>query len=180
MDLDRARSLLGVAAGADPAAVRAAHRSRIRRAHPDAGGTAEAAAALNAALALLLDPPPAPSPDRDAPPAPPTSGPASWAADPAADADSVFMVAERSDDLLLRLADAGHEVGEVVFVDPHSGILEIIVGEAPAVGQLAASVGRAGPEGTPVSFTLEPLGVTPAPPIADVVERLMAALSATR
>ena len=88
-----------------------------------------------------------------------------------------ISVAAQPEDLLLRLAEVGHTVGEVVFVDALSGILEIVVGDPPAVGQLAASVGDAGPDGTPVSFTLEPLGVTPAPPIGDVVARLMAALA---
>ena len=64
----------------------------------------------------------------------------------------------------------------MVFFDPHEGLLEIVVGDAPAVGQLAVTVGDARPEGTPVSFTLEPLGVTPAPPINDVVGALMAEL----
>lgn len=178
MDLDDARRLLGVDPCASEATVRAAHRRRIRRAHPDAGGTAEAAAALNAALALLLDPP-----ARRAPRSParrPDGRSGAGSAGPADDPDSVQLVDERPDDLLLLLAEAGHAIGEVVFVDPLSGMLEIIVGEAPAVGQLAATVGTPGADGTPVAFTLEPLGVTPAPPIADVVAALMAALQRRR
>lgn len=171
MDIGRARSLLGVSPDADEATLRAAHRARIRRAHPDAGGSDGAAADLNAALAMLLRPPPSPSPDRAVRPPPQTP-----AAPPADDADRVFHLDGRPDDLLLRLAEAGHSVGEVVFVDPHVGILEIVVGDAPAVGQLAVTVGDAGVDGTPVAFTLEPLGVTPAPPIGAVVDALMAAL----
>lgn len=164
--------MLGVTAAADEVVLRAAHRSRIRRAHPDAGGSDGAAAELNEALALLLDPPAA------APPAEPARATATPAPIPTdlEDADRVFVVDDPADDLLARLAEAGHGVGEVVFVDPHVGLLEIVVGQAPAVGQLAVMVGAPGLDGTPVSFTLEPLGVTPAPPIGDVVAALMDAL----
>lgn len=53
-DLDAARALLGVGPGADHAAIRAAYRVKIARAHPDAGGTEAAAAALTKARDLLL------------------------------------------------------------------------------------------------------------------------------
>jgi hypothetical protein len=124
---------------------------------------------VNAALEFLLDPPlpPPPAPRRPTPPSP---------TDVTEGADRVYVVDEPPDELLLRLADAGHSVGEVVFVDPYVGILEIVVGVPPAVGQLAVSVGSPSETGTPVSLTLEPLGVTPAPPITEVVGSLMEAL----
>ena len=49
-----ARAVLGVAADATAADIRAAHRSRIATAHPDRGGSADAAAQLNAARDVLL------------------------------------------------------------------------------------------------------------------------------
>jgi hypothetical protein len=49
-----ARALLGVPRGANAAAIQAAHRKKIRAAHPDAGGSATQAAALNAARDRLL------------------------------------------------------------------------------------------------------------------------------
>jgi hypothetical protein len=49
-----AYALLGLAAGASPAAVKAAHRRMMKRHHPDRGGTAEMAARLNAARDRLL------------------------------------------------------------------------------------------------------------------------------
>jgi hypothetical protein len=55
-------------------------------------------------------------------------------------------------------------------------MLEIVVGDPPGVGQLAVTVGAAHRDGTVVSFTLEPLGVVPAPPIRDVVAALIGAL----
>jgi len=49
-----AYALLGLAAGATPAAVKAAHRRMMKRHHPDRGGSAEMAARLNAARDRLL------------------------------------------------------------------------------------------------------------------------------
>lgn len=46
--------LLGVPETAGPAEVEAAHRRLMRRAHPDAGGTAGLAAQLNAARDVML------------------------------------------------------------------------------------------------------------------------------
>lgn len=49
-----ARALLGVGADAPPAEIRAAHRRLVADAHPDRGGSDEAARRLNAARDLLL------------------------------------------------------------------------------------------------------------------------------
>lgn len=172
VDLEEARRLLGVDEGADERTLRDAHRRAIRRAHPDAGGSATAAAGINAAWALIRA---AESGADDLAVAPPPV-PASPAAATPVDVDEYYRVDVEPGELLARLADAGHEVGEVVFVDPHTGILEIVVGDAPGVGQLAVTVGATSEAGTEVSFTLEPLGVTPAPAIGPVVEALMGAV----
>ena len=47
-------TLLGIPPTADRAAIEAAYRERIKVAHPDAGGSDEAASALNAARATAL------------------------------------------------------------------------------------------------------------------------------
>lgn len=174
MEVQEARQILGVDARADQHTLRDAHRREIRRAHPDAGGSASAAARVNQAWDVLrcLDPSTAmESPLRVATPTPP-----SRPAERPNDVDEYFLVDVEPEQLLVRLAEAGHEVGEVVFVDPHVGLLEIVVGDAPAVGQLAVIIGDAVRGGTEVSFTLEPLGVTPAPPIGPVVAALMASV----
>ena len=54
MPLGEARALLGVTAGEDAEAIRAAHRRIIARVHPDAGGTPELARRTNLARDVLL------------------------------------------------------------------------------------------------------------------------------
>ena len=175
MDPTEAGAVLGVDRDADSDTVRAAHRQAIRRTHPDAGGSTFAAARVNEALEVLQRT--APAVARHESPAeatPPTEAPVDPRPD---DVDRFFVVADDPRSLLSRLAEAGHDVGEVVFVDSHAGILEIVVGDPPRVGQLAVMVGEEEAGGTPVSFTLEPLGVDPAPPIDSVVGALMAAIT---
>lgn len=53
-EIAKARALLGVAANADAAEIRAAHRRLIASVHPDRGGTEALAAQINAARDLLL------------------------------------------------------------------------------------------------------------------------------
>ena len=167
MDPHAAIVTLGLSGAPSWSEIRRAHRDAIRRAHPDAGGDPIRAAELNQALDSLRaatnsGATPLPVPD---PPVVdvPRSAPR--------------QVIDRDDptEVLLRLADAAHDIGDVVFVDPIAGLMEVVVGEAPAVGQLAVHVGPAerGAEGVPVAFTLDALGVTPAPPIHDVVADLM-------
>ena len=171
MDVTDALRVLGLSDTSDWSDVRAAHRRAILRTHPDAGGSAGAAARVNQAFDVLRKvsddgerPIPAQVPT---PPSSPAPGPRSTSPDQlVADDDPV--------ELLLLMADAAHDIGEVVFVDPHDGMLEVIVGEPPGVGQLTATVDEATPDGVPVSFTLEPLGVAPAPSIHEIVEKLMA------
>ena len=171
MDVVDALRVLGLSDAPDWSDVRAAHRRAIVRTHPDAGGSAGDAAQVNQAFDLLRKisgngerPIPGGAP---APSTAPVPGPRSTTPDQlVADDDPV--------ELLLRMADAAHEIGEVVFVDPHDGLLEVIVGDPPGVGQLTATVDEATPDGVPVSFTLEPLGIASAPSIHEIVEELMA------
>ena len=151
--------------------IRRAHRDAIRRAHPDIGGDAARAAALNQAFDALhratdggTAPLPAPSPAAARPATP-----------PAVPADRETVDRDDPVEVLMRLADVAHDIGEVVFVDPGAGLMEVVVGDAPGVGQLAIHVSppKAKGDGVPVSFTLDALGVTPAPPIHDVVTDLM-------
>ncbi|MDE2581666.1 MAG: hypothetical protein KGL52_08525 [Rhodospirillales bacterium] len=56
MTREEAWQVLGLAPGASPAEIRAAHRRLMRAAHPDAGGSDWMAARLNQARDLLLGP----------------------------------------------------------------------------------------------------------------------------
>ncbi|MCU6455227.1 J domain-containing protein [Sphingomonas sp. A2-49] len=53
-DTQRARRVLGVAAGADEGEIRSAHRRLLADVHPDRGGSAERSTEINAARDLLL------------------------------------------------------------------------------------------------------------------------------
>ncbi|MEM8708755.1 MAG: hypothetical protein AAGE98_19990 [Actinomycetota bacterium] len=166
MDVPTALRILGLEPAADWTEIRAAHRSAIVRTHPDAGGSGADAARVNQAFDVLRQ-----ATDAGASPLPePTPAPTPT---PAPATPDRVVPTEDPTDLLMRMAEAAHDVGDVVFVDPLSGLLEVVVGEPPGVGQLTASVDDATAEGVPVSFTLEPLGVAAAPPIAEVVDDLM-------
>lgn len=167
MDVAAALRTLDLDASADWSSIRAAHRRAIVRDHPDAGGSGAKAALVNQAFDVLrratddgATPLPRPEPLR-----PPAATAAPVPDRVVADEDPI--------ELLMRMAEAAHDVGDVVFVDPIDGLLEVVVGEPPGVGQLTASVAEATADGVPVSFTLEPLGVAAAPPIHEVVEDLM-------
>jgi hypothetical protein len=54
VDLDEARAILGVGAGAGRAEIIEAHRRMIRRVHPDLGGSTGLAARVNAARDRVL------------------------------------------------------------------------------------------------------------------------------
>ena len=167
MEIAEALRVLKLPDDPDWDAVRRAHRRAIVAAHPDTGGSAARAALVNQALDTLgratdhgrrrLSAPATPTPPAPRPAHVPLRDPA---------------------EVLLRLAEVAHDVGEVVFVDIEAGLLEVVVGDEPGVGQLTASVDVANRDGVPVAFTLEPLGVAPAPRIEDVVRDLMGRLAA--
>ena len=172
VEIADALGVLGLSPGASWEETRRAHRHAIVAAHPDAGGTAARAARVNQAFDVLTSATdggrrPLPSP-------PPATAPVV-----AKETGPRRHVRLRDPvEVLMRLSEAAHDIGEVVFVDPDAGLLEVIVGREPGVGQLTASVDTANPDGVPVAFTLEPLGVTPAPPIEQVVQDLMERMQA--
>lgn len=54
IDEAEAREILGVGAGADAEAIRAAHRRLLAAVHPDKGGSADLTRRINAARDVLL------------------------------------------------------------------------------------------------------------------------------
>lgn len=161
--------MLGVGLGAGGDELRAAYREALRRAHPDLhGGSDHGTTRVVAAYRVLLDAP------IDDPPRP-VSAATSVAVDAGpvtVDGDTVAAELPAGD-LFAMLHDVSHRLGQVAYVDPSAGLLEIVVEFA---GYGACSVvltlqGRA--TGTTEAFcTVEPLGGGPAPPANEVAELL--------
>ena len=175
--------VLGVGPDADLDTLRAEFRTRIRSAHPDAGGDAAEAARLTAAHDLLrrtleLDGSlPDPRIIDVAPPAVPP-GPVD-AVEVTADEDGLFLAAPPHETFQL-LLDAASTLGGIGHVDRHLGLLEVIVRfeGGPSCSVLLTLQGRA--FGTEVFLTMESIEAAPTPPIRPVVEALTEALASPR
>ncbi len=202
MDEDVARRLLEVPVGADATALRAAYRRLLRTTHPDVApghGAAERTIELRAAyellLALVVDDPVAGRPTETPTPPPYRPGarrPARAATDPAdrpapvdvvrLDADTVG-IALPPDETLLVVLEAANRLGEVAYLDPSAGLVEVIVEfiDAPTSSVLVHLQGRATGR-TEVVCSIEPLSGGQVPPVEAVttlVQRTLAEVAAT-
>lgn len=174
VDAAEARVVLGVAAGVDADGLRTAYRDALRRAHPDLhGGSDLGTTRVVDAYRALLDG--ADLAAAGAPTSAPAHAPAPAVVDPGpvtVDGDTVAAELPAGD-LFAMLHEVGHRIGQVAYVDPSAGLLEVVVEFA---GYGACSVvltlqGRA--TGTTEAFcTVEPLGNGPAPPANAVAELL--------
>jgi hypothetical protein len=193
MDVDEARAVLGVAAGATAADERSAFRRRLRAAHPDVAGPRAdagiAVARLTRALAVLRSartggaaPAGAPAPGTPPPRPAPPPGPAAAPEAPAPTAESAgdsLLLDVPADEAFLVLLEAAHAVGEVTYVDARLGLVEAALADGGHACQLLITLqGRA--THTEAFCTLEPLGTTPCPPTEAVVADLVAALTGAR
>jgi hypothetical protein len=193
MEADEARRILGVGPTADAEAVRTAYRHLVRRTHPDVSDVPDATSRtvrLTQAYSLLLRPPATQSPPSEratgssgragpGDPGPPVGPP-----DPVdvvepveaalVDGDTIAVGAPRDETLLL-VIEAAHALGEIGYLDPSAGLVEVIVEfvEAPTSSVLLSLQGRATGV-TDVFCTVEPLSGGAAPP-ADAVTRLVLA-----
>lgn len=168
MDRERALRTLGLEKGALADDINRAYRALIRQAHPDAGGSTAVAARITEAYHWLqrtgTPSPPPPRPPQPDPPA------------PVATDDSVALLLPPGD-IFIRLIEAGHQLGEVSYIDRDAGIVQVtFTAENGVVCQLAATVvsgGDATSRGDArVEFTLDPLASGDAPPIGQVVDHL--------
>ncbi|HET6953336.1 MAG TPA: hypothetical protein VFI47_23345 [Acidimicrobiales bacterium] len=131
MDEHEARAVLGVADGDGWHEVRAAYRVLIRSSHPDTAGAGATttAARLNEAYAVLgrarrAAGAAARSPAaRSAPPPPPAPPPVGVAV---VGGDTLLLAAPPGVAFAL-LIEAGHEVGEISYVDRSCAIFEAVV-----------------------------------------------------
>ena len=183
-----ARRLLGVDESADAEQVRAANRVLLLSTHPDVSGAADATSRtieLTRAFRLLNEPSPARmspsgSPPASAPTAPTPGPPTARPADPDHEPvtvelvdDDTIAVGAPAGEALMRRLDAAHELGEISYLDPSAGLVEVVVEfvEAPTSSVLLSMQGRATGV-TDVFCTVEPLSGGDAPP-ADAVTRLL-------
>jgi len=200
VDEDVARRLLEVPVGADATALRAAYRRLLRTTHPDVApglGAAERTIELRAAyellLGLVIDDPVAGRPTETPTPPPYRPGARRRAAtDPAdrpapvdvvrLDADTVG-IALPPDETLMVVLEAANRLGEVAYLDPSAGMVEVIVEfiDAPTSSVLVHLQGRATGR-TEVVCSIEPLSGGQVPPVEAVttlVQRTLAEVAAT-
>ena len=153
--------------GARAEDVNRAYRALIRQAHPDAGGSTAVAARITEAYHWLqragVESPPTPKPSPPPQPAPSV-------------ADDASVLLLPPGDVFARLVEAGHQLGEVSYIDHDAGIVQItFTAHNGVVCQLAATVvsmpSRANRGEARVEFTLDPLASGEAPPIDQVVAR---------
>ena len=183
MQVEEAQRILGVSVIDDPAAVRAAYRRLLRRTHPDVSATPDATdrtVRLTQAYSVLVthrrSPGPSSGPADSPAPGPVTPVQPVEPVQPVdaglVDADTI-AVAAPADEVLLLLIDMAHQLGEISYLDPSAGLVEIIVEfvEAPTSSVLLSMQGRATGV-TDVFCTVEPLSGGDAPP-ADAVTRLV-------
>jgi hypothetical protein len=173
-----ARTVLGVGATADRSEVRAAYRRLIRAAHPDVTGTGETldAARLNEAYAVLVrvrraaDLPATPSPASPRPTRT-TEGRTEGPTDVRTDRATLHLPWPAPESFA-RVVEAGHDLGEVTYVDRSCAILEVVVdvdGEACSLVCTFRPAGRSSRDGTDVRCTLEALERVATLPPAPIV-----------
>ena len=183
MDRTEAARILGVTPEAAWADVRRAYRGLIQTRHPDRAGAASTTDAANIITAYGVlrtahaEPPSAsrethehatpltrPAP-RPSPPVPPT-------AIVRVDGDTIAFGAP-ADETFLMLLEAGHDIGELTYVDRSVPILEVIcqfVG-TPTLSLVITLQGRM--DGTEAFCTVESIEARPGPPTAAVVDVLI-------
>ena len=170
MNQERALRTLGLDSEARADDINRAYRALIRQAHPDAGGSTAVAARITEAYHWLQrsEAQSAKSSNTTLPPKP--QPPATDKTD-----DSMTLLLPLGD-VFLRLVEAGHQLGEVSYVDRDAGIVQVtFTADNGVVCQLAATVtsGAATSRGDArVEFTLDPLASGQAPPIGRVVNHL--------
>ncbi len=176
MHTDEARRLLGVAADAEPDQVRVAYRRLVREQHPDRNTSADATERtieLTTAYRLLVDAPvDAGASDaaetRTVEPEPPLLDLSIDLVD-----DTTIALGAPGDETLFLLSETAHRLGEITYLDPAAGLIEVIVEfvEAPTSSVVFTLQGRATGV-TDVFCTVEPLSGGEAPPV-DAVTRLV-------
>ena len=192
MEPRAALDLLGLGPDAGPDDVRRAYRRLVAEVHPDVSDAEDATVrtvALTEAYALLRHGAPGPARPASAAGTGPVGGApdrpdpgAVWDGPPVEVVlvdDDTLAVGAPADTTLLLLVEATHELGDVVYLDPSSGLLEVLVEfvEAPTCSVLLTLQGRANAT-TEVFCTVETLSGDEPPPVDAVVRLVAEAVSA--
>lgn len=180
MELDEARAILGVAASATPAEIRAAYRRLVRVHHPDVTPGQAAAAhtvRLNQAYALLRRPPTSVVAGPTTQPPPPTPHrPRPFEAHPV-DGETIALAAPAEEAFFVML-DAAHRVGDVTHVDPEGGLIETLVtADDGRIFSLVVSFQGRGNGTTEAFLTLEALDSGPCPAVSALTEYIVATIA---
>lgn len=170
MEWVEALVVLGLTDAPDEPTVRSAFRARLRETHPDLNAAADATertvrltTAYRVALDHLNDPTPPPSPT-PAPVVPPPPAPVAAPVDvQLVDAETIGISAPANEVLPL-LIEAAHQLGDITYLDPGAGLLEVVVEfvGAPTSSVVLSLQGRATGV-TEVFCTVEPLSGGEAP-----------------
>lgn len=160
MNRDTALKTLGLKHDAQRDDISAAYRKLIRKAHPDVGGDTAVAARITEAYAWL---------QHSAP-----STVASPRTSKAAPSDERLVLLLPPGDVFARLCELGQRLGELSYLDPQAGIMQVTFTALNSVPcQLMATVvAGSNPEESQVEFTLEALTNAVPPPIASVVSHM--------
>lgn len=193
MDVDEARSVLGLKPGDGWEAVRPAYRRLIQEMHPDRAGptSTHRAARVNEAYMVLVRakraqaspttrPGRAPSPQPARPTAKPTGSapPPRHTAGTQVDGAYTLLLEVPFQEAFARLLAASDSIGDVSYVDRSSGIFEVVVQhQGEACSLLVTLVPPSTPvRGTEVIFVLEALSRVASPSPAPVVRNLLSSL----
>lgn len=147
--------------------IRRAYRDRIRATHPDLGSSPDAdrrAATINGAYSVLRE---ATDDGRIA-----LRQPSPQDRAPAAPVRSPVVLRTTGGDVYIQLLEAAHELGDVCYMDPEAGLIQVLLSEDGCSGaHLMIEVDQEA-EPARAAFTLESADAADAPPITDVVDRL--------
>lgn len=173
--------MLGVAVDADSTTVRRVFRQQLRRTHPDlnvATDATERTVHLTRAYRVLLElPPPLPEPAPASAPEPERPRPV---ASPTVHVEGITLVdaetigiAAPANEVVPMLIEAAHQLGDITYLDPGAGLLEVVVEfiGAPTSSVVLSLQGRATGV-TEVFCTVEPLSGGEAPTDAAVTHLL--------
>lgn len=174
MEWVEALVVLGLNDAPDEPAVRSAFRARLRETHPDLNAAADATertvrltTAYRVALDHLNDPPPTAPPSAPPTPAPVVPPTPAQVVEPVGvelvDAETIGIGAPATEVLPL-LIEAAHQLGDITYLDPGAGLLEVVVEfvGAPTSSVVLSLQGRATGV-TEVFCTVEPLSGGEAP-----------------